>query len=396
MAEFFNRSGESGAMAIASGNSRSDEFEAAQRTREGLVAALDRAIAGVSAQITALKAQVVDDEAASEVEELEGQLRMLDQQRERVEQAPAGSLGTLKMDVSAGLTATRIASDGAAGRGFQQVVQHVVDMKSEEVTATMARHDRDASEFQRYEQRSASRIDRLAAEKGIDVSSVRDNRFRLLGERMGAEKRGDRAGMFRADALLGYNNAQGLEKVGANREEIEEAERKANEAKERYLKEREFQAVQEGRRSGLSDGALREHVDAARSRASEELEEERQKLRKSNGLPDMPRSELLKCSADWMTDRSRERASSSALAETTRLSAKGNHDAEVLRADEQAAQRGPKEADPFAAAPHAKDAALDAVKGLKGVTSDRTQPGELAVASQSVPNDQKAAGAIKA
>lgn len=396
MADFYSNTGTNEPLANAGASRHADEVEAARRSRDALIAAIDSAISTVGLQIAALKAEAMDGEAASEVEELEGQLRMLDQQRDRVERAPAGSLGSLKMEVSAGLSATRIAADGAASRGYQQVVQHVVEMKSEAVTAVMVRHDRDASDFRRYEQRSASRIEQLGAEKGIDVASIKENRHRLLAERMAAEARGDRVGVFKADALLGFNNVMGLEKVGASREIIEEADRKANEARERYLKEREIQALSEGRRHGLVDGALREHVDAARVRAADELEKEREELRKSNGLADVSISNFMKASGERRVDWAKLRASRATVqAETRELAPMGNQDAGVLRADEQAAQQGPKEADFFAAAPQVRDAVWDAAKGMKGVTADHSQLGQPEVTSQSLPKDQKAIGANK-
>lgn len=297
-----------------------DDDEAKREERQRIVATVERAIMDVDGHLSQLKSSEIDGEATAEIDELEQQLRLLNEQRERVQQAPGTQLATLKVEVGAGVAASRIAAEGAMARGQQQVTRHVVEMKSEEISGLMQKHDRDAGQFRNYEHQSASRIEKLAASRGIDISGFKDNRYRLLAERMKAEAAGDRAGVFRADALLGYNNVQGLEKAGASREAIEEAKRKADEAKERYLKERELQALDEGRKSGMSGDALKAHVESARSRAADELEHDRQTLRRTNGLSSTEIEDASRVSGHRRAEFAAARAASVGIEATKTLS----------------------------------------------------------------------------
>ncbi len=379
-----------------------------EAAREALIAAVERAMAEVQGRIDMLRFLQPDGEAGPEAEELEAQLRALSEQRQQVERAPAGQLGRMKMDVSAGISATRIAAEGAAARGHQQIAMHVVEMHAEEISAVMARNDKAAAGFRQYEQRSSRRIDQLAADKGIDVSGVRESRYRLLAERMAAEAGGDRAGVFKSEALLAYNNVLGLELVGATPEEQEKGKREAQEARERYLKERELQALNEGRKSGMTGDALRSHVDAARSRAAVEMDEVEQKLRKKAGLPDKHVEEIMKIGGDRATDLSQVRSETKeGDTASAGMVAKGGNDADKVAADLKVVAGANDIADDLPAstersgvgalpseADKIKSAAREAATGLKGVTTVQTNADPTT--SQNLPKEQKVAAPARA
>lgn len=242
---------------------------------EAARAEIERAIA---------QAKSREGELSGVADALSDQLASLDKQLASIRSASASQLLAMQVSLPRTLNQIQLSASVASQQASAEVTMHVAEMSSEAIYQLQRSHDERSVAFQHYELRSHSRIEQLASASGLDITGYQENRDRLLAQREDAHKRGDRVGVFRSDALLAGNNLWGLVKTGASNDEIEEAKRQAREARERFLKEKEIEALQAGRAIGLSGEVLKNHVDLARSKAASELDQENRKNAQRAGL----------------------------------------------------------------------------------------------------------------
>lgn len=275
-----------------------------EQLREEITKTVEAARSQIEQQLARMKWQQHEGEATEQIDELEGQITALDQ---KMMQAATGNLGVLmhlRTSLPRAVSASKQSADQTMSQGAFQLTHHLVEMNEDAIHAMQFTHDQQSAAFHTYENRSFSRIEQLAQQNGVDISGIRDVRARLQAEREEAKRNNDRVGLFRSDALLAANNVNGLVKTNAPEEEIEEAKRKAAEARERFLKEKEIEALNAGKAEGLTGDALKARGDQARTSGAKELDNENRKNTAQAGLT--PEQEM-KASTELSTRRTDER-----------------------------------------------------------------------------------------
>ncbi len=270
-----------------------------EAVRKSILDEIEIAKSIINQQIDLLRSTQQDFEMEDVISQLENQLRHLSSQ------ALAASTGSIAALMALSRTMPNMVANNArvsalahTEAAYQSAII-VFEMTEDQVSYYHAQHDRQAIAFASYEQRSSGHIEQLAAANGVDIAAYRDNRQQLLKEKEEAKAKGDRLGTFRADVLLSVNNTHGLVKSGAADQEIERSQQESAKARERYLREVEFQARKSAISAGMSEQQTIEHIANARISASNDLAEEERKLAQSNGVDPqrstsgLPSSELV-------------------------------------------------------------------------------------------------------
>ncbi|WFE92655.1 hypothetical protein K1718_27400 (plasmid) [Roseibium porphyridii] len=222
-----------------------------------------------------------EGETSDQIDALRAQISVLDGHAAIIQSGSLPQLQLMQTTLPRAVSAVRQSSQAIANDASFQASQHVVEMSIEKLQALQLKHDQQHQAFERYETRSAARIDELATAKGIDISGYQIVRAQIQADIEAAYTRAEK---FKGAALLAQNNVTGLILVGGSDEEINEAKTKAAEARARYLKEKEIEALNAGKAEGLSGDALKSYVDQSRSQAAHELDTENVKNAKLAGL----------------------------------------------------------------------------------------------------------------
>lgn len=225
-----------------------------------------------------------EGEGAEQIEALRSQLSSLDGVMGQIRSGSMYQLQMMQTALPHAIQSIRQNSQSISQEANYQIGQHITEVSIENIHALQLSHDADASAFAAYESQSTTRIDQLATAKGIDIAGYRMNRARLQTDIEAAKRSGDRPGQFKGEALLASNNVYGLIKTGGSDAEIDEAKTQAADARARYLREKEIEALHAGRAQGLSDETLRAHVDLAGQTAARELDAENARNAKRVGL----------------------------------------------------------------------------------------------------------------
>ncbi len=215
-----------------------------------------------------------EDEGAEQIAALHDQLKTLDGHSSRIGSGSLIQLQQWQATLPRAISALRQSTSSLAMDASYHIGQHVTEMSMEKVHALQLAHNAESRAFMTYEKQSATHIDQIAAANGVDISGYRMNRARLQADIEDAKRNGDRPGQFRGEALLASNNIFGLVKAGGDETEIDEAKAYAAEARARYLKEKEIEALHAGKAQGLSGDALKAHVDLVSQTAGRELDAE--------------------------------------------------------------------------------------------------------------------------
>lgn len=238
----------------------------------------------LQSQIEMLKQIQIDDEQAENIEALQEEIRTYDALALAVDFANTFQLKALSNTIKSHINQTSHNGTRIAANATAQSAHILMEMTAHEVHAFQVRLNQQSLAFRQYEQRSSQRIEQLAQQKGIDITTLRTNRVSLLEKRSGAQSEGDRVGVFKWDALLALNNYQGFVKVGAPEQDIDRARNEAEEARQRYLIEAQIQAMQEGRKLGLSGQPLNTYIIRETHKADAILAKEGEHLAKINGV----------------------------------------------------------------------------------------------------------------
>lgn len=260
------------------------EYHSEERIRQQLEQMIEAARVEIELAIAQAERTQHEGVGAEMVDGLRAQLALLDGHAAQIQSGSLIQLQRLQAALPSSLNAIRQTSQSLAHDAGFQIGQHVTEMSLEKIHALQARHDAQARDFVTYEAQSAMRIDHLAATSAVDVSGYRANRAHIQADIEAAIRDGDRTGLFKGHAQLAANNLYGLVKVGADNTEIEDARRKAAEARARYLKEKEIEALQAGKAAGLSGDILEAYVDQASATAAHELDTENARNAERVGL----------------------------------------------------------------------------------------------------------------
>lgn len=252
--------------------------------RHELAAMIEVARSEIEQAIFAAQSAQTDGESNDQVDALRAQLTSLDGQLSQVRAGSLAQLQQMRPGLNRSLGANLQTSQGIAQDATLQTGLHISEMTAEQIEALQRSHDVEARSFAFYEAQSADRIAHLAASGGIDVSGYQANRSRIQADIEEARRNRDRVGVFEGQAQLAANNVAGLIKAGGSDPEIEEAKRKAAEARERYLKEKEIEARNAGVAQGLSGAELTASVDSASQSAARDLDELNAKNAAQSGL----------------------------------------------------------------------------------------------------------------
>ena len=245
-----------------------------QELRQQLEQLIEAARAEVVMAIAIAERTQHEEEGAEQIEALKAQLATLEGHSSLIRTGSWTQLQLMQTTLPRAIGAVLQSSHATAQNASFQIGQHAVEMSIEKIEALQMHHNQQSAEFRSYEMQTANRIGRLASSNGVDISGYRMNRARILAEREEAKRKGDRTELFKQDALLAHNNVAGLVLTDAPQLEILEATKHAAEARERFLKEKEIEAVRAGRAAGLSGDKLEEYVTGERDRASADLDAE--------------------------------------------------------------------------------------------------------------------------
>lgn len=247
----------------------------------------DEITTALEAQKAAIEQLIAEFHEAGHHEGLDDVIDRLEAQRQQVDDALlnahlAGSNGLWQIARTVQAGAHSLSGIAAFGRTQQAVL--VAEMTHSARETIHAAHDRAAKAFAEYANQTGERIEALAAANGVDIAVWQRLDETYQQQRAKAEADGDRPGMFRADALRASSLVQGLVKVGAEPDAIEEAREKEEEARQRFLREHAIEARRLGHAQGLRGEALDAHVARSVSDADAGLRRQQERNARELGL----------------------------------------------------------------------------------------------------------------